>query len=301
MPFAQGLSEQPKHNRGTARSSKPRAENIAARLGNGEKQSFLNQNSGGATPRYFALRSISDDTLDQDQTQQLSRSLADGNAEAFWILWDLHKGHLYHLCLWRMGGVRDDAEEALSRAMLRALSKLQSNGQQIQNPRAWLSRLTLNLCADFHRERRRQVRRLQSIEDVGLGKGDLVPAATDSPERAFLNREVFACLCDAVDDLPSRLREPFVLRFFQEMAYRDIADCLRLSTENVRKRIQQARDILREKLKCIRQVSPRATRRNRGAAAKRFATRMSVVEQAAESAACLSSRKKSVSVAVELV
>lgn len=299
MPFAQGLSEQPKHTRGASRSIERRPEDVAATLED-RKKGFLNKNSGGATSRYFALRSVKDESLDEDQTQQLSRSLADGNAEAFWILWDLHKGHLYHLCLWRMGGVRDDAEEALSRAMLRALSKLQSNGQHIQNPRAWLSKLTLNLCVDFHRERRRQVRRLLSIEDVGLGKGDLVLAATDSPERTFLNREVFACLCDAVDDLPSRLREPFVLRFFQEMAYRDIADCLILSTENVRKRIQQARDILRERLKCIRQVGPRVTRRNGGAAARRFTARTTVGEQAAESAACLRSRKKSISVAVEL-
>jgi RNA polymerase sigma factor (sigma-70 family) len=281
MPFAQGLSEQPEHIRGTSRTSRHRLPGDVSGPGSSKTNSFLSENDC-VTARYFALRPVSDGALEEEQTQQLLRSLADGNADAFWLLWDLYKGHLYHLCLWRMGGVRDDAEEALSRAMLRALNKLQSNGQQIRNPRAWLSKLTLNLCLDLHRERRRQVRRLLSIEDLGLRTGDLVPAVTDSPERAFLNREIIACLCDAVDDLPSRLRDPFVLRFFQEMAYPDIADCLILSTENVRKRIQQARGILKERLKRIRQVSPRTTRRNGGAAAaKRFTARSTVVEQAA--------------------
>jgi RNA polymerase sigma-70 factor (ECF subfamily) len=223
---------------------------------------LLNENSSVAKVRFLSHRAINEEVIEEEQTQKLLSSLADGNPEAFWRLWDLYKVHLYHLCLWRMGGVRDDAEEALSRAMLRALSKLQSNGQQIQNPRAWLSKLTLNLCIDLHRERRRQVRRLLSIDDVGLGKGDLVLAATESPERAFLNREIIAYLCDEVNDLPSRLREPFVLRFFQEMAYCDIAECLILSTDNVRKRIQQARDILRERLEVIRQVGPGTTRRS---------------------------------------
>ena len=130
------------------------------------------------------------------------------------------------------------------------------------------------------------MRRLESLEDTWRGAGKLVSAAADSPEEAYLNREIFAYLCHAVNDLPARLREPFVLRFFQEMAYRDIAECLILSTENVRKRIQQARDILRERLKWTCQVSRPATRRNgRAAAAKRFAPTSTVGEETVETSA----------------
>ena len=250
MQFAQTPSQQPEDTRRASRCIEHTLpEDIASvPLENGERR-FLTEEPGSATLRYFRLRPINDATLEQEQTRQLLLSFADGNSEAFWRLWDMYQGHLYHLCLWQMDGVREDAEEALSRAMLRALNKLPSNGRQIQNLRAWLSKLTLNLCVDLHRERRRQVRRFQSIEDLCLGARDLVMAAAGSPEEAFLNREVFAYVCHAVDGLPSRLREPFVLRFFQEMAYRDIAEYLVLSTENVRKRIQQARVILRDRLR----------------------------------------------------
>jgi RNA polymerase sigma factor (sigma-70 family) len=237
---------------------------------NGGKGCF--DETPGDAAGWHLLQPINDDALEEERIRRLLRSLADGNAEAFWSLWDLYKGHLYHLCLWQMGGVREEAEEALSRAMLRALNKLPGNSHQIQNLRAWLSKLTLNLCVDLHRERSRQVRRLESLEDVWLGAGNREPAAAGSPEEAYLNREIFACLCHAVNDLPARLREPFVLRFFQEMAYRDIAECLILSTENVRKRIQQARDILRERLRLICHVNLTASRRHGCAlAAKRFA------------------------------
>jgi RNA polymerase sigma-70 factor (ECF subfamily) len=175
-------------------------------------------------------------------------SLAQGNSRAFWELWGLYKAHLYQICLSHMVGVREDAEDALSRSMLRALDKLPHIGPQIENIRAWLSRLTVNLCTDMHRERKRSARRLEQIDDAPPNFGDSRPADADSPEDVFLNREAYASMCHAVNDLPDRLREPFALRFFQEMAYVDIAAQLMLSNENVRKRIQQARDILKQRL-----------------------------------------------------
>jgi RNA polymerase sigma-70 factor (ECF subfamily) len=195
-----------------------------------------------------------DTALDDDaatperDVQRLLDNLAGGNVSAFWPLWDRYKGHLYHVCLWQMDGVREDAEDALSRSMLRALDKLPRMSGRIQNIGAWLSRLTVNLCVDMHREQKRDARRLENIDDVLPAAVDVLQAKADSPEKVFLNREAIAYVCDVINDLPPRLREPFALRFFQEMAYGDIAERLILTTDNVRKRIQQARDILRQRL-----------------------------------------------------
>jgi RNA polymerase sigma-70 factor (ECF subfamily) len=189
-----------------------------------------------------------DGALLERDVQQLLDALAAGNHAAFWPLWDLYKGHLYHVCLWQMDGVREDAEDALSRSMLRALDKLPRMCGRIQNVGAWLSRLTVNLCVDMHREQKRDARRLENIDDVLPAAGEVLQADADSPETVFLNREAIDYVCDVINDLPPRLREPFALRFFQEMAYCDIAERLILTTDNVRKRIQQARDILRQRM-----------------------------------------------------
>jgi DNA-directed RNA polymerase specialized sigma24 family protein len=74
----------------------------------------------------------------------------------------------------------------------------------------------------------------------------------ESPEQALLGKEMRLYLANAIDDLPTVLRRTSVLYFIQEMSYRDIADYLALSIENTRKRIQQARAILREKLRMYR-------------------------------------------------
>ncbi|MGB7274876.1 MAG: sigma factor, partial [Geitlerinemataceae cyanobacterium] len=60
-------------------------------------------------------------------------------------------------CIKWMGGNITDAEDALSRAMLKAWEKIQTSVEKIRNFKAWLTSLTRNLCMDIHRERSRSV------------------------------------------------------------------------------------------------------------------------------------------------
>jgi RNA polymerase sigma-70 factor (ECF subfamily) len=203
---------------------------------------------GQSGDRHRVSSLVDNDTAGEQEVRELLDSIALGNTLAFWSLWGIYKGRLYQVCLWQMNGVREDAEDALSRSMLRALEKLPHANGRIENIGAWLSRLTVNLCVDIHREHKREARRLESIDDVVPAPGDALLAAADSPEDDFLNREAVGYVFGVVNDLPPRLREPFTLRFLQEMDYGDIAEQLILTSDNVRKRIQQARDILRQRL-----------------------------------------------------
>src|SRR5262249_19542176 len=87
---------------------------------------------------------------------------------------------------------------------------------------------------------------------VELGEPDPplceAPSARHSPEEALLRRELNARVRRAVGGLPAPLRAPVLLRFFREMPHRDIAEELKLSSDNVRKRLQYARDILGRRL-----------------------------------------------------
>ena len=53
----------------------------------------------------------------------------------------------------------------------------------------------------------------------------------------------------AIDNLPTRLRETFILHFYQELSHQEIAQQQDISYQNVCKRISQARGILREELR----------------------------------------------------
>lgn len=84
------------------------------------------------------------------------KHLAQGDSSAFWILWMRYHGDLYNYCLRWMGGNREDAEDALSRASIKAWNALPKYADKITNPKGWLIRLTHNLCVDLHREKARR-------------------------------------------------------------------------------------------------------------------------------------------------
>ncbi|WP_293064131.1 RNA polymerase sigma factor [Okeania sp. SIO2B3] len=67
----------------------------------------------------------------------------------FWQQWQEHQDYLYRCCIKWMGGNPTQAEDALSMAMLKAREKIQHSTKAIENFKAWLVKLTYNLCMDL--------------------------------------------------------------------------------------------------------------------------------------------------------
>ncbi len=167
--------------------------------------------------------------------------------KGFWQQWEQYRDYLYRCCIKWMGGNPTDAEDALSRAMLKAWEKVQKVAGEIANFKAWLTKLAHNLCVDIHRERSRGANRVENIEvipeELGLVSFDETPeSAMDTGEKKIVIRR-------AIANLPTRLRETFILHFYQELSYQEIAQQQEISYQNVCKRISQARAILREQLR----------------------------------------------------
>jgi RNA polymerase sigma factor (sigma-70 family) len=144
-----------------------------------------------------------------------------------------------------MGGNMADAEDAVDTAMLRAHQKYAAPPGKILNPRAWLGRILHNVCMDIHRERQRWGDAEEQVEDLEAVEP---PSPSLLPDAGLLQRESAAAVRKCIQDLPPNLRGPLVMRYLQDMSYADIADQLRLTNCNVRKRIQLAYGILRTTL-----------------------------------------------------
>ncbi len=158
---------------------------------------------------------------------------------SFWRLWMNHREFLHKRSLRLHGGNRADAEDALSITLLRASRSYPGPGQ-VRNGKAWLHRLLHNVCMDLHREGRRYV----SWEAVAPAVSQLEDSAA-SPEERMRENELAEAVRSSVEELPPRLREPFVMRVVQEQPYEEIATSLRLTHCNARKRVQLASRMLR--------------------------------------------------------
>lgn len=144
-----------------------------------------------------------------------------------------------------MSGISADAADAVSRAMLVAFAKLPAYAEGMVNLEAWLTTLTRNVCADMRRERQRHAVSGVTVDDLSLS--DAMPAVdpAPSPEQVVLGNEINVVLQRAIRLLPPLLRDVASMRFLQEASYESIASSLSITEANARKRVQQARSVLR--------------------------------------------------------
>jgi RNA polymerase sigma-70 factor (ECF subfamily) len=163
----------------------------------------------------------------------------------FWPLWQQHQDYLYRCCLKWTDNVTD-AEDALSRAMLKAWDKISNSPVEIKNFKAWLRQLTYNICVDIHREHRTGGRQVESFDTIGFAEQEIA-SQEETPVLVATQQELENFFCVAIDELPIRLQETFILHFKEELSYTEIAEKLNISYDNVRKRISQARAILKQR------------------------------------------------------
>lgn len=120
------------------------------------------------------------------------------------------------------------------------LRVLRSPPAEVAHPRAFLSRIALNLFRDRRRrERLREDRRhLLAANDIGAPRAE-----------GLHEQEADRLLEQIVMDLPQPLRDTFVLSRFRRMTNHDIADHLGISVKTVEWRIGKAMEQCMTKLR----------------------------------------------------
>ncbi len=109
--------------------------------------------------------------------------------------------------------------------------------QQADNPRALMHRIAANLATDY--ERRRNVRNLYIDNDDSHETVLQVSDGVD-PEQISLARERLDRLVAAIDKLPPKCRNVFVLRKFEELSHAEIAERVGISRNMVEKHLRNA-------------------------------------------------------------
>ena len=181
----------------------------------------------------------------RERERSLLESLSDGDSAAFWPLWRRHERRIIDVCRRKMSGVQADVDDAVSRSMFAAMERMPAYASSILNLEAWLTRLSCNVCIDMQRERIRASRKAVSADTTEVVES---MAADDSPEERLLVTEIGMLIANAIGELPPPLREAAKLRFVDEVSYPEMAQALSITVENARKRVQQSRRILRERL-----------------------------------------------------
>ncbi|NQZ23583.1 MAG: RNA polymerase sigma factor [Colwellia sp.] len=176
----------------------------------------------------------------------LTENLAPSKSPAydFYVIWGSHRHRIYSCCLKWLNGDKDKADDAMSLASEKALRYFQSDQEQVIKMYPWLCKLAYNICIDMHRI---QTRQYELVNQVSALPNEFYFSDNSSEElEEQIERESkLNFLMRKISILPIDLMLPIKYRFFEELEYSEIARRLNISPNNVRKRIQLARQRLR--------------------------------------------------------
>ncbi|MCG8455434.1 MAG: sigma-70 family RNA polymerase sigma factor [Holophagales bacterium] len=158
-----------------------------------------------------------------------------------------HRDSAFFLALQLLGN-RDDALDVAQDAMLRFFTHLHRFDAS-RPVRPWLFQIVRNRVLDLHR--RRKVRKHDSIEaaaeDEERPSLQLVDARVDL-ERDARQTQLQKRIWEALSQLSHQQREILVLRDYQDLSYKEIADTLNIPIGTVMSRLHGARKSLRQVL-----------------------------------------------------
>jgi RNA polymerase sigma-70 factor (ECF subfamily) len=171
----------------------------------------------------------------QDEVSLLRASL-DGDTEAWGEIVSRYKDAVYGLCL---GFLRQpaDAEDMTHDAFIRAYENLRRYHLE-KRFSTWLFTIASNLCRN-----RLRYRRYHPV----AAPPDQMPGGRD-PAIEVEREDRHASIRRALDQLPYAYRAPLVLRFYNDLSYKEIAEVLSLPEGTVKTRIHRAKVQLKQVL-----------------------------------------------------
>lgn len=177
----------------------------------------------------------------------LIQAAQEGKREAFDVLVEVHYRGVYNTA-YRMLGASSAASDATQAVFVRVWEAL-SSFRGDATFRTWLYRITMNVCLDEIRRRKKEPLSLTEDDDEGEPAGERdMPDHSDEPARTTEQRELQRLVQDAIVRLPEDFRTVIVLYDLRGLSYQEISETLEIPLGTVKSRLNRARQALREEI-----------------------------------------------------
>jgi RNA polymerase sigma-70 factor (ECF subfamily) len=167
-----------------------------------------------------------------------------GDAAALSLLIERHQGAAYRYCwrIFRNHHAAEDLAQDLFVKLYRTADRYEPRGHFT----TYFYRVLANLCYDALRRRKRR-RRVESVQldPVGAEGTELEPLARDQDlDAGLVAEEARDAVHGALGTLPEQVRKAIELREFEGLRYREIANVLELSLNEVKVLLHRGRKLL---------------------------------------------------------
>jgi RNA polymerase sigma factor (sigma-70 family) len=161
--------------------------------------------------------------------------------ELFEECWELYHKALYKHCFYRLYD-SERAADAVQEVYLRFWNFLES-GKTVDNPRAFLYKITNNLIIDLTRKKMPE-----SLEARMESHTLIEPSAVDKYDGAPFTEYTSAEITSAIGRLPISYQIVLYMRYFHDLSPEEIADFLQTNYNTVSVKINRAMKVLRKHL-----------------------------------------------------
>jgi RNA polymerase sigma-70 factor (ECF subfamily) len=179
--------------------------------------------------------------MNNSQIVLLVKECLKGNKESYSLIIRHFQQKVYNLCFHFLG-TSQDAEDAAIEVFIKAYRALKDFNPQYAFS-TWLSRIAINHSIG--------VLRRQKIErDYLMAEATNPTSLTDgkSPDTVFFNNSRQKALESILPSLPVKYRTALMLKYQQDLSYKEISDIMDVPVNTVGSLILRAKQELREKL-----------------------------------------------------
>lgn len=168
-----------------------------------------------------------------DTDNQLVKSALEGNQLAYKSLVEKHQKTIYNLML-RMMQNKEEASALTQAVFVKAYFNLKTFRFEYKFF-SWIYRIGINEAINHLKTERRYA-------DLALLREPVVEADDE------VYSEKQQLLQQTVDQLPDKFRLLIIMKYFDELSYKEIAFIMKIEEKKVRSRLYEAREILRKRL-----------------------------------------------------
>jgi len=170
--------------------------------------------------------------------EELVGAYAQGNNSAFDILLNRHKDTVYSYIYFIVKN-RELAEDIFQETFVKAIITIKQ-GRYTENGkfRAWISRIAHNLIIDNYRQEKNE--QTISNDDCEIDLFNSSKLSEGTIEDEIIRNQILTDVKKLVEYLPDNQREVLLLRYYQDLSFKEIADITGVSINTALGRMRYA-------------------------------------------------------------
>ena len=175
--------------------------------------------------------------------QEALARAAQGENEAFGVLYERYVGRIYNYIYYRTGNAFE-AEDLTERVFLRAMRHIHNYENRGLPFSAWLYRIAHNLVANWHRDNSRR-------KEIPLDDAILSQQRSEHPERELMRTEEREGLLRMLRTLPPERQQLLILKFIDHLSNAEIGQIMGRTEGAVKSLYHRTLTALREEFDAL--------------------------------------------------